>query len=173
MHALGNPKPHMAILSGTGEVTRSMQSSVDAAELTTLAKMGALRGAIVDGPLVFDNEVSLEAANIKGIISPVAGNADILLVPNLESGNFLFKQMVNFMSATAAGIIMGAKAPIILTSRADPAKPDRLLERARPATVRPLTRQFKIIVNAPRFSSVSHIKTITLVFQALGDQRPH
>jgi phosphotransacetylase len=122
MHALGNPMPHMAILSGTEEVTRSMQSSVDAAELTKLAKMGALRGAIVDGPLAFDNAVSLEAANIKGINSPVAGNADILLVPNLESGNFLFKQMVYFMSATAAGIIMGAKVPIILTSRADPAE---------------------------------------------------
>ncbi|MEH6473132.1 MAG: bifunctional enoyl-CoA hydratase/phosphate acetyltransferase [Halopseudomonas sp.] len=120
MHALGNPKPHMAILSGTEEVSRSMQSSVDAAELTKLAKMGALRGAIVDGPLAFDNAVSLEAANIKGIDSPVAGNADILLVPNLESGNFLFKQMVYFMSATAAGIILGAKVPIILTSRADP-----------------------------------------------------
>ncbi|MEH6823890.1 MAG: bifunctional enoyl-CoA hydratase/phosphate acetyltransferase [Motiliproteus sp.] len=122
MHALGNSMPHMAILSGTEEVTRSMQSSVDAAELTKLAKMGALRGAIVDGPLAFDNAVSLEAANIKGITSPVAGNADILLVPNLESGNFLFKQMVYFMGATAAGIIMGAKVPIILTSRADPAE---------------------------------------------------
>lgn len=122
MHALGNSMPHMAVLSGTEEVTRSMQSSVDAAELTKLAKMGALRGAIVDGPLAFDNAVSLEAARIKGITSPVAGNADILLVPNLESGNFLFKQMVYFMGATAAGIIMGARVPIILTSRADPAE---------------------------------------------------
>ena len=120
MHALGNTKPHLAVLSGTEEVTRSMQSSIDAAELAKLANMGALRGAIVDGPLAFDNAVSLEAARIKGIESPVAGNADVLLVPNLESGNFLFKQMVYFMSATAAGIVLGAKVPIILTSRADP-----------------------------------------------------
>lgn len=119
MHALGNPMPQMAILSGTEEVTRSMQSSIDAAELTKLATMGELRGAIVDGPLAFDSAVSLDAANIKGIVSPVAGNADILLVPNLESGNFLFKQMVYFMGATAAGIVLGAKVPIILTSRAD------------------------------------------------------
>ncbi|MEH6825326.1 MAG: phosphate acyltransferase [Motiliproteus sp.] len=110
MHALGNPMPHMAILSGTGEVTRSMQSSVDAAELTKLAKMGALRGAIVDGPLVFDNAASLEAANIKGIISPVAGNADILLVPNLESDNFLFKQMVYFMSRHCGGDYHGRQS---------------------------------------------------------------
>ncbi len=119
-HALGNERPHMAVLSGTEEVNRSMQSSVDAAELKKLAAMGALRGAVVDGPLAFDNAVSREAADIKGIDSPVAGNADILLVPNLESGNFLFKQMVYFMSATAAGLIMGAKVPVILTSRADP-----------------------------------------------------
>ncbi|OMH36574.1 bifunctional enoyl-CoA hydratase/phosphate acetyltransferase [Motiliproteus sp. MSK22-1] len=120
LHSLGNMNPRMAVLSGTEEVNRSMQSSVDAAELKKLASIGALRGAIVDGPLAFDNAVSQAAADIKGIDSPVAGNADILLVPNLESGNFLFKQMVYFMSATAAGIIMGARVPIILTSRADP-----------------------------------------------------
>ena len=88
--------------------------------MVRLANNGAVTGAIVDGPFGFDNAVSPEAARIKGIDSPVAGQADILIVPNLEAGNFLFKQMVYFMSATAAGIVMGAKVPVVLTSRADP-----------------------------------------------------
>lgn len=120
MHALGYEMPRMALLSGSEEVTRSMPSSQDAAELAKLAAIGALRGACIEGPLAFDNAVSLEAARIKGIGGQVAGNADILLVPNLEAGNFLFKQMVYFMSATAAGLVLGARVPIILTSRADP-----------------------------------------------------
>ncbi|WP_116474390.1 bifunctional enoyl-CoA hydratase/phosphate acetyltransferase [Zobellella maritima] len=119
-HALGNAQPKVAVLSGTEEVNKSMPSSVDAAELVKLAQMGTLPGAIVEGPLAFDNAVSLEAASIKGIKGQVPGQADILLVPNLESGNFLFKQMVYFMSATAAGLVLGARVPIILTSRADP-----------------------------------------------------
>jgi phosphotransacetylase len=97
-----------------------MPSSQDAAELAKLAAIGALGNACVEGPLAFDNAVSLEAARIKGIGGEVAGHADILLVPNLEAGNFLFKQMVYFMSATAAGLVLGARVPIILTSRADP-----------------------------------------------------
>lgn len=120
MHALGYQMPRMAVLSGTEEVSRSMPSSQDAAELVKLAAIGALRGACVEGPLAFDNAVSLEAARIKGIGGQVAGNADILLVPNLEAGNMLFKQMVYFMSATAAGLVLGARVPIVLTSRADP-----------------------------------------------------
>jgi phosphotransacetylase len=120
MHALGYDLPRMAVLSGSEEVSRNMPSSQDAAELVKLAAIGALRGACVEGPLAFDNAVSLEAARIKGIGGEVAGNADILLVPNLEAGNFLFKQMVHFMSATAAGLVLGARVPIILTSRADP-----------------------------------------------------
>lgn len=120
MHALGYERPHMAVLSGSEEVTRSMPSSQDAAELVKLAAIGVLPGACVEGPLAFDNAVSLEAAQIKGIGGQVAGNADILLVPNLEAGNFLFKQMVYFMSATAAGLVLGARVPIVLTSRADP-----------------------------------------------------
>jgi len=120
MHALGYEKPRMAVLSGTEEVTRSMPSSHDAAELAKLAAIGALGDACVEGPLAFDNAVSLEAARIKGISGEVAGHADILLVPNLEAGNFLFKQMVYFMSATAAGLVLGARVPIMLTSRADP-----------------------------------------------------
>lgn len=120
MHALGNPEPKVAVLSGTEEVSKSMPSSLDAAELVKLAAMGALPGAVVEGPLAFDNAVSPEAAAIKGIRGRVPGQVDILLVPNLESGNFLFKQMVYFMGATAAGLVLGARVPIILTSRADP-----------------------------------------------------
>ncbi len=119
-HALGNTDPKVALLSGTEVATKAMQSSIDAVELKKLAALGALRGATVDGPLALDGAISAEAARIKGIDSPVAGNADILLVPNLEAGNMLFKQMVYCMSATAAGLIMGAAAPVILTSRADP-----------------------------------------------------
>jgi len=121
-HALGNPLPKVALLSGAETVNPSMPSSVEAAEVAKLANNGAIVGAIVDGPLGFDNAVSPEAARIKGIDSPVAGQADILIVPNLEAGNFLFKQMVYFMSAVAAGLVVGVKVPIVLTSRADPAE---------------------------------------------------
>ncbi|WMC10976.1 bifunctional enoyl-CoA hydratase/phosphate acetyltransferase [Oceanimonas pelagia] len=120
LHALGCDEPRVALLSGTEEVSKAMPSSQDAAELVKLAAMGALPGAVVEGPLAFDNAVSREAAEIKGISGKVPGEADILLVPNLESGNFLFKQMVYFMGATAAGLVLGARVPIILTSRADP-----------------------------------------------------
>ncbi|MGP7735351.1 bifunctional enoyl-CoA hydratase/phosphate acetyltransferase [Oceanimonas smirnovii] len=120
LHVLGCEEPRVALLSGTEEVSKSMPSSQDAAELVKLAAMGALPRAVVEGPLAFDNAVSREAAEIKGISGQVPGNADVLLVPNLESGNFLFKQMVYFMGATAAGLVLGARVPVILTSRADP-----------------------------------------------------
>ena len=119
-HALGNTMPRVAMLSGTETVIESMPSSVDAAEVVKLANNGAVTGAIVDGPFAFDNAISSEAAKIKGITSPVAGKADILIVPNIETGNGLFKMMVYFMSGLAAGVVMGAKVPIVLTSRADP-----------------------------------------------------
>ena len=119
-HRLGMPVPNVAMLSGAETVNPSMPSSVEAAEVVRRAANGGIAGAIVDGPFGFDNAVSPEAAELKGIDSPVAGAADILVVPNLEAGNFLFKQMVYFMSATAAGIVMGAKVPVVLTSRADP-----------------------------------------------------
>ena len=121
-HALGNPVPKVALLSGTEQITPTMLSSVEAATVARKAANGSITDAIIDGPLGFDGAVSQEAANLKGIDSPVAGIADVLLVPNLESGNFLFKQMVYFMSATAAGLVLGAKVPVILTSRADPAQ---------------------------------------------------
>lgn len=117
---LGMAEPKVALLSGAETVNPAMPSSVEADEVVRRANNGAVTGAIVDGPFGFDNAVSPEAARIKGIDSPVAGQADILVVPNLEAGNFLFKQMVYFMSATAAGLVMGAKVPIVLTSRADP-----------------------------------------------------
>jgi phosphotransacetylase len=117
---LGMESPKVAMLSGAETANPSMPSSIEAADVVRLANNGAVKGAVVDGPFGFDNAVSPEAAHIKGIDSPVAGQADILVVPNLEAGNFLFKQMVYFMSATAAGVVMGAKVPVVLTSRADP-----------------------------------------------------
>lgn len=120
LHALGNAEPRIALLSATEQETATMPSSVDAAELVRRAAAGEIPGALVDGPFAFDNAVSVEAARVKGITSPVAGHADVLLVPNIETGNALFKQMVYFMSAAAAGIVLGATVPITLTSRADP-----------------------------------------------------
>ena len=117
--ALGVDEPRVAILSGSEEPTERMPSSMDAAALAERAAT-ELEGALVHGPLAFDNAVSPEAARIKDIRHPVAGNADILLAPNIETGNALFKMMVYFMSACAAGIVLGAKVPAILTSRADP-----------------------------------------------------
>ena len=118
-HALGNEEPRVALLSATEDVIDSMPSSVVAAELAERAKT-EVPGALVHGPLAFDIAVSPEAAAIKDIDHPVAGNADILIVPDIETGNALFKMMVYFMSACAAGIVAGAKVPIVLTSRADP-----------------------------------------------------
>jgi len=120
LHAMGVATPHVAVLSGAEVVNPSMPSSVEADEVVKRANNGEVTGAVIDGPLAFDIAVSPDAAKIKGVDSPVSGKTDILLVPNLEAGNILFKQMVYFMSATAAGIVMGAKVPIILTSRADP-----------------------------------------------------
>lgn len=122
MHALGVQMPAIALLSGIESVTAHMPSSSEAYEITRMADRGAIKEAHVFGPLSFDTAVSREAAQIKGVASKVAGNADVLLVPNLESGNFLFKVMVHFMGAIAAGVVLGAKVPVMLTSRADPAR---------------------------------------------------
>lgn len=119
-HALGNTNPKVALLSGTESVLDAMPSSVDAAEVVKRANNGEITGATVDGPFAFDNAISPDAARLKGVDSPVAGQADILVTPNIETGNGLFKMMAYFMSATAAGIVMGAQVPIMLTSRADP-----------------------------------------------------
>ncbi len=118
-HSLGNAEPRVAMLSGTESVIESMPSSVEAAELVERAAE-EVDGALVDGPFGFDNAVSPAAAELKEIDGPVAGQADILVVPNIETGNGLFKMMVYFMSGLAAGVVMGARVPIVLTSRADP-----------------------------------------------------
>ncbi len=111
--------PKVAILSAIETVSLKIKSTLDAAALCKMADRGQIKGGILDGPLAFDNAISKEAAKIKGICSPVAGEADIIIVPDLESGNILVKQLEYFSEAQSAGIVLGAKVPIILTSRAD------------------------------------------------------
>ncbi len=118
-HDLGLPLPKMAILSAVEMVNPDITSTIDAAALCKMADRGQIRGAILDGPLAFDNAISEIAARTKRINSPVAGRADILLVPNIEAGNMLAKQLQYFAGADSAGIVLGARVPVILTSRAD------------------------------------------------------
>ena len=115
---IGISKPKVSILSATEEVLDSVPSSVDAKELTKKAKVEGIE-ADVFGPLAFDNSVSEKAALVKGIKNSVAGNTDILLVPNVEAGNGLVKMMIFFMGACAAGVVIGGKVPVVITSRAD------------------------------------------------------
>jgi phosphate acetyltransferase len=122
MHVLGLEEPLVAVLAAVETVNDRMPSTLDAAALTVMAARGQITGAKVDGPLAFDNAISQEAARTKGIVSPVAGQADILLVPDLEAGNMLAKQLIYFANADAAGLVLGARVPIILTSRADSLK---------------------------------------------------
>ena len=117
--SLGLKSPKIAVLAAVETVNSKMPSTLDAAALCKMADRGQIRGGIIDGPLAFDNAISREAARMKGIESDVAGDPDILLVPDLESGNMLAKQMIYSGSADAAGIVLGAAVPIILTSRAD------------------------------------------------------
>lgn len=121
-HALGNPEPKVAILSAVETVNQKIPATIDAAALCKMADRGQITGAIIDGPLAFDNAISKEAARIKGIESPVAGIADIFLVPDLEAGNILAKQLIYLADSDSAGLVMGARVPIILTSRADSAE---------------------------------------------------
>jgi phosphotransacetylase len=118
-HVLGVKEPKLAILSAVETINPKIPSTLDAAALCKMADRGQITGAILDGPLAFDNVISEEAAKIKNITSPVAGKADILLVPDLESGNMLAKQLQYLAGADAAGIVLGARVPIVLTSRAD------------------------------------------------------
>ncbi|MFY9972345.1 MAG: bifunctional enoyl-CoA hydratase/phosphate acetyltransferase [Roseiarcus sp.] len=117
--ALGILTPRVAILSAVETVSPDIRSTIDAAALCKMADRGQITGGILDGPLAFDNAVSQEAARTKGIVSPVAGQADILIVPDLEAGNMLAKQVVYLADAEMAGIVLGARVPIMLTSRAD------------------------------------------------------
>ncbi len=118
-HAIGVRKPCVAILAAVETVNAAMPATLDAAALCKMADRGQITGGCLDGPLAFDNAVSPMAARIKGIDSPVAGKADILVAPDLESGNMLAKQLMYLGNAASAGIVLGARVPIILTSRAD------------------------------------------------------
>jgi phosphate acetyltransferase len=120
MHVLGLKEPLVAVVAAVETVNPRMPATLDAAALAVMAARGQITGARVDGPLAFDNAISPDAARTKGIVSPVAGNADILLVPDLEAGNMLAKQLIYFADAIAAGLVLGARVPIVLTSRADP-----------------------------------------------------
>jgi len=117
--ALGLGKPKVAILSAVETVTTAIPSTIEAAALCKMADRGQITGGELDGPLAFDNAISLAAARVKGIKSPVAGHAQILVVPDLEAGNMLAKNLTFISNADAAGIVLGARVPIILTSRAD------------------------------------------------------
>jgi phosphate acetyltransferase/phosphate butyryltransferase len=118
-HVLGLDRPKVAILSAVETVSSKIQSTLDAAVLCKMAERGQITGGILDGPLAFDNAVSEEAAKIKGIVSSVAGLADIFVVPDLEAGNMLAKQLEYLAGAQLAGIVLGSRVPIVLTSRAD------------------------------------------------------
>jgi phosphotransacetylase len=117
--ALGVKKPKVAILAAVETVTSKMPATLDAAALCKMAERKQITGGILDGPLAFDNAISKEAANTKGIDSPVAGDPDILLAPDLEAGNILAKQLSFLANADSAGLVLGTRVPIILTSRAD------------------------------------------------------
>ena len=116
---MGITRPRVAVLSAVETVNSQLRSTLDAAALCKMADRGQITGGVVDGPLAFDNAVSPQAAAGKGIVSPVAGQADIIVVPDLEAGNMLAKQLTFLAGADAAGVVLGARVPIILTSRAD------------------------------------------------------
>jgi phosphotransacetylase len=120
-HVLGIAQPRVAILAAVETVNPEMKATLDASALCKMADRGQITGALLDGPLGFDNAVSVAAAKEKGIVSDVAGRADILVVPDLEAGNMLAKQLTFLSGADAAGLVLGARVPIILTSRADSA----------------------------------------------------
>jgi len=117
--ALGVVRPKVAILSAVETVTAKLPSTIEAAALCKMAERGQILGGVLDGPLAFDNAINREAARTKGITSEVAGDADILVVPDLEAGNMLAKTLTFLGGADAGGVVMGARVPIILTSRAD------------------------------------------------------
>jgi phosphotransacetylase len=117
--ALSIKAPKVAILSAVETVYPKIRSTVEAAALCKMADRGQITGGVLDGPLAFDNAISAQAARTKHIVSPVAGDADILVVPDLESGNMVAKQLIYLAGADAAGVVLGARVPIMLTSRAD------------------------------------------------------
>jgi phosphate acetyltransferase len=118
-HALGATDVRVAILSAMETVNPKVPSTIEAAALCKMADRGQITGALLDGPLALDNAISLQAAEVKGIVSPVAGRANVLVVPDLEAGNMLAKSLAFLAGADAAGVVLGARVPIVLTSRAD------------------------------------------------------
>lgn len=119
LHKLGIPMPKVAVLGAVEMVNENMEATLDAALLSKMNQRDQIRGCIIDGPLAFDNAVSLESAQYKGIRSEVAGDTDLLLMPDIEVGNVLYKSLVFFAKAKVASVILGALAPIVLTSRSD------------------------------------------------------
>jgi len=117
---LGIQEPKVAILAATEMVNPEMPANMDAANLSKMAERGQIRGGMVDGPLALDNAISLKAAQMKGIKSQVAGYADILITPDVESGNILAKALSYFAQSHMAGVVVGAKCPIVMPSRSDP-----------------------------------------------------
>lgn len=117
--SLGVVRPKVAILAAVETVNPKMQSTLDAAALCKMADRGQIRGGVLDGPLAFDNAISPDSARTKGIVSEVAGAADILVVPSLEAGNMLYKNLVYMADAFGGGVVLGTRVPVILTSRAD------------------------------------------------------
>jgi len=117
--AFGIERPKLAILAAVETVNSKMPATLDAAALCKMAERGQIRGGLLDGPLAFDNAISREAAKTKGIVSDVAGDPDILLAPDLEAGNMVAKQLSFLARADSAGLVLGARVPVILTSRAD------------------------------------------------------
>jgi len=142
-HMLDIETPKVAVLSAVETVNPAIPSTLDAASLTLMAQRGQITGAVVDGPLAFDNAISLGAAKEKGITSKVAGHCDILLVPDLVSGNILAKNLEYLADAVAAGIVLGLSAPVVLSSRSDPA-PARLAALALAAFIH--HRSVRIVV---------------------------
>ena len=118
-HALGMAQPKVAILSAMETINPTVLSTIEAAALCKMAERGQIKGGLLDGPLAFDNAISRDAAKIKGIVSEVAGDPDILLAPDLEAGNMMAKQLSFLANADSAGLVLGARVPVILTSRAD------------------------------------------------------
>jgi len=119
LNSLGIATPKVAVLGAVEMVNESMQATLDAALLSKMYQRKQIKNCIIDGPLAFDNAISLESANLKGIISEVAGETDLLLMPDIEVGNVLYKSLVFFAKAKVASVILGASAPIVLTSRSD------------------------------------------------------
>ncbi|WP_093384488.1 phosphate acetyltransferase [Variovorax sp. OV329] len=142
-HALRLTTVRVAILSAMETVNSKVPSTIDAAALCKMAERGQITGGVLDGPLAMDNAIDAEAARIKGIVSPVAGHADVLIAPDLDAGNMLAKSLTFLAGAYAAGIVLGAKVPVILTSRAD-SEPARLASVAVAALLAQAAREGRI-----------------------------